>query len=187
MSRKEQFIFTTKDIVEIAIFVAIAFILDLPFLKFRIGQNGGSISLSMLPLFIIALRKGWFKSFIACGIVYGLLTCLFDGYGFVTYPFDYLLGFGSISVASFYRLLIINKDYKFKIKGVVFILLAVISAFVIRTLASTISGMIIYKLDFIGSLTYNLTYLLPSFAAVFALLVILYKPLLNIEKRQSYF
>ena len=74
-----------KDIVEIAIFVSFAIVLDLPFFKIRIGANGGSISLVMIPLCIIALRKGTIKGFIAAGFVYGILNCLLDGYGIVYY------------------------------------------------------------------------------------------------------
>ena len=34
--------------------------------------------------------------------IFGLVTCLTDGYGFYTYPFDYLIGFGSIAVFGFF-------------------------------------------------------------------------------------
>lgn len=187
MDKKQTFVFSVKDIVEIAIFVALAFIFDLPFLKVTIGQNGGSISISMLPLFIIALRKGWFKGFIAAGIAYGLLTCLFDGYGIITYPFDYLLGFGSISVAAFFRKFIFNDEYKVTGKGILFIVISVVVVCVLRTGAATLSGMILYKLNFVSSLIYNLTYLLPSFGIVLALLLILYRQLLVVEKNHRYF
>jgi hypothetical protein len=57
------------------------------------------------------------------------------------------------------------------------LLLATLLAMSLRTLASTISGILIYGLDFGGSLIYQLTYMGPSFVAVGAVLVILLYPL----------
>ena len=52
-----------RDMVEIAMFCAMAIVLDLTFFKIRIGQNGGSISLVMLPLSFLCVRKGFVKGF----------------------------------------------------------------------------------------------------------------------------
>ena len=49
-------------------------------------QVEGSINFQMLPLMIIALRRGPAHGFIAGGIVYGLISCLKDGYGFLHLP-----------------------------------------------------------------------------------------------------
>ena len=94
-----------RDMVEIAMFCAMAIVLDLTFFKIRIGQNGGSISLVMLPLSFLCVRKGFVKGFIGCGIVFGFLSCLLDGYGLVTYPLDYLGAFGSISIVGLFTTL----------------------------------------------------------------------------------
>ena len=71
---KKTFGFTVKDIAEIAILSARAIVLD-RVVRIPLGATGGSINISMVPLYVIALRHGWFKSFIAGGIVYGLITC----------------------------------------------------------------------------------------------------------------
>ena len=75
---KKTFGFTVKDIAEITIFSALAIVLD-RLIKIPVGITGGSINISLVPLYVIALRHGWFKSFIAGSIIYGLITCLFDG------------------------------------------------------------------------------------------------------------
>ena len=99
--------FSIKDIVEIGILISLSLVFDQSFLKIRIGQNGGSISLVMLPLCILSLRKGFVKGFIGCGVIFGLISCFLDGYGFFTFPLDYLLGFGSIAVIGIFNKFII--------------------------------------------------------------------------------
>lgn len=44
-----------RGITEMAIFIALALVFDLEFLKFRLGE-AQSFSITMLPLMIIALR-----------------------------------------------------------------------------------------------------------------------------------
>ncbi len=175
--------FSISDIVEIAMLVALAIILDLPIFKIRISLTGGSISLAMLPLIIISLRKGFVKGFISCGIIYGLLDCMIDGYGFITFPLDYLLGFGLLALVGIFRKWIFNKDKKVTFRGVLFLVLSLLVAMVGRTFASTLSGMFIYEMAFWPSLVYQLTYIGPSFVLVLIVLLILYKPLLVINAR----
>ena len=49
-----------KTIVEIALCVALAAVLNLPGLRIRLPINiaGGTVSLSMVPIFVLALRRG---------------------------------------------------------------------------------------------------------------------------------
>ncbi|MBO4682360.1 MAG: energy-coupled thiamine transporter ThiT [Bacilli bacterium] len=165
-----------RDIAEIGIFVSFAFVLDLPLFKIKIVANGGSISLIMLPLILLSLRKGFFKGFIGAGIVFGLVSCFLDGYGLITYPLDYLLGFGSLAVVGLFRRFIIGKEkLNWMNYGVLF--LATLLAMSMRTFASTLSGIFIYELDFTSSLIYQLTYMGPSFGVVMVILLILLYPL----------
>ena len=170
------------DIAEIAIFVSFAFLFDLPFFKIKIVANGGSISLIMLPLILLSLRKGFIKGFIACGIVFGLISCFLDGYGLITYPLDYLLGFGAMAIVGLFRKYIINPDKKITYQNYLWLFIGTLLAMVVRTLTSTLSGIVIYKLDFVSSLVYQLTYMGPSFLVVMALLLILLYPLNRLEK-----
>ena len=165
-----------RDIAEIGIFVSFAFVLDLPLFKIKVVANGGSISLIMLPLILLSLRKGFFKGFIGAGIVFGLVSCFIDGYGLITYPLDYLLGFGSLAVVGLFRRFIIGKE-KLHWTNYLFLFLATLLAMTLRTFASTLSGIFIYGLDFVSSLVYQLTYMGPSFGVVMAILLILLYPL----------
>ena len=114
---------TTKQIAEEGVLLAMAFVLNL--IKIPVGATGGSINFQMLPLMIIALRHGPAHGFIAGGIVYGLITCLTDGYGFACYPFDYLIGFGSVAVMGLFRKQIFGENQEgYNLKGLIFIFVA---------------------------------------------------------------
>ena len=118
------------EIAENGILIAMAF--GLNFIKIPVGATGGSINFQMLPLMIIALRRGPASGLICGGILFGLLTCLTDGYGFACYPFDYLIGFGSVAVMGFFRPFIFGQNQKgYNFKGEAFLLLAgVLSTFI---------------------------------------------------------
>lgn len=181
---KSLFTFTVRDIVEIAAFVSIAIILD-TFLKVPINAAGGSINIAMLPLFLIALDKGWFKGFLAGGIIYALITCLLDGYGFVSFPLDYLLGFGSVCVLGLFRPLIKIEDNKVKVKSYLFLSLGITIAYFLRFTFSTISGIVIYELDLVSSMIYQITYIGPSYGVVLVLMNLILKPFLKLFQKQS--
>lgn len=175
--------FNIGDMIEIAMFCAMAIILDLTFFKIRIGENGGSISLVMLPLAVMSYRKGIVKGFIGCGIVFGFLSCLIDGYGLVTYPLDYLGAFGSIGIVGLYKTLKFEK-YNLIVQEIAIAVLFVI-AVAFRTLFATISGMVLYGLDFVGSFSYNIAYILPSSIMVLVILVLLFKPINKLFERKT--
>ena len=128
--KSDKSLFSLYDIVEIAMLISLAVVLD-TFIKIPIGITGGSINLAMLPLMIIALRHNFYKSFISCGLVYGLATCLLDGYGLMYLPFDYVLGFGSVAIISIFRQFIFDKNCsKITFKGIVFLTLSLILVFI---------------------------------------------------------
>ena len=90
--------YSIQEICETSVMIALAVVLD-QFAKIPIQANGGSISFSPVPLFIIAIRFGGVKGFISSSLIFGLITCLLDGYGLHTFPFDYfvaLAGYGFI-------------------------------------------------------------------------------------------
>ena len=173
--------FTIRDIAEDGILIAAAF--GLNFIKIPVGPTGGSINLQMLPLMIIALRRGPFHGLVSGGIVYGLLTCLTDGYGFACYPFDYLIGFGSVAVLGFFRPFILGKrQTQYNLKGELFLLLAGILSTIVRYIGSNASSMIIYGLDLPGALAYNGIYIPLSGALAFAVIMALYGPLAKVNQ-----
>lgn len=174
--------FTVREIPELAIFIALAVVLDfVP--KIRIGATGGSISLTMVPLFIIAFRFNFVKSFLAIGVVYGIITCQLDGYGFQSYPFDYLLGFGLISLASFFRTLIFTRQGNPKIQHYLFLLLAIFVGGFGRFVGSTISSVVLYHYSFAPAAIYNLTYIGPSILLVMIILSLLLVPFTRLNRR----
>ena len=114
--KKATFGFNINDIAEIAILCSLAIVLD-QFCKIPLGATGGSINLSMLPLYIIALRHGWFKGFIGGGIIYAVTTCIIDGYGFQFFPLEYFVAYGSVGILGIFANFIykkFNKNNKYK-------------------------------------------------------------------------
>lgn len=163
MVKSNVFRFSIKDIAEISILTALAIILD-TFVKIPFALTGGSLNICAVPLIIISLRHGSFKGFIASGLLFGLITCLIDGYGLITYPLEYLVAFGSIGLFGFIAKYVNNhlSDKKLNI-----ILLLVLFTFLwatIRFFAASIDSHIIYEYDWIASFGYNLTYVYPSAA-----------------------
>ena len=144
---------TVHGITELAILVALAILLDQPFIKIRFGE-GASLSLTMVPLFIIALRYPLIDSFLSIGIVYGFITMLLDGYGIASYPLDYLLGYGSIALAALFQPLVFKKRNN-ELLNYVFLVLAIISGVVVRIWWSTLNGVLLWETAFWGSLVYN--------------------------------
>lgn len=170
----------TREIAEDGILIAAAFILNL--IKIPLAAGAGSINLQMLPLYIIALRHGPTHGLVCGGIIYGLLTCLTDGWGFATYPFDYLIGFGSVMVMGYFSKFILSENQKwYNVKGELFLLAAGVAAILIRLIGSTASSMIVYKLAFKEALLYNIVYIPVSGAIALALLMAAYGPLLKVH------
>ena len=96
MQRNES----VKALIETGIFVAIALILDLIFGAIYSLPFGGSISLAMLPIFMIAARRGW-KYGVLGGAIFGILQTLIKVY-FLSLPqyiMDYLVSFMVLGLA----------------------------------------------------------------------------------------
>lgn len=180
ISLNKKNMYSTYDIVEGAMLIGIAIALDLPGLKIRLGTGGGSISFTTIPLIILALRQGPTKGFIGIGIIYGLITCLLDGWGLATYPFDYLLGYGSLCVVGYFKPLIFIGD-KVRFKGFLFLGIGIVISVFLRLCSGILSSMVLYQYNFIGALSYNALYVLPSGGISLVIIMLLYKPLLMLE------
>lgn len=179
--KKRIFSFSMKDITEIAILCAVAIIFD-SFIKIPLGATGGSLNFSMLPLIIICLRHGAFKGFIASGIVYGLITCLLDGYGFNTYPLEYFLSFGAISIIGFFGKYI-NDNYhnkKILIGVILFFCLALWGT--LRLIFASIDSIVLYKYSLEAALSYNATYIFLTAPTDYIMLMIILPFVIRINK-----
>lgn len=162
--KKGLFEFKVKDIVEISILCALAIVLD-TFVKIPLGASGGSINISMFPIFIVALRHGWFKGLFAGGFVYGLITCLLDNYGPASYPLDYLVGFGSTCIIGVFSPFINNNFGKSTFKTILSFLLVILSVIIwstTRFFASSLNSVLLWEYGFKEALIYNFSYVYIS-------------------------
>ncbi|MDR0831937.1 MAG: energy-coupled thiamine transporter ThiT [Bacillales bacterium] len=179
---EEQKHFTLLDITEIAILVAIAIVLD-TLGQLKIHITGGSIGFAMVPLFLIALRHDFYKSFIAIGIVFGLSTLLLDGYGFnpLMILFDYVLGFGSLAVLSFFRPLIFKQQNK--VIPYVFITIGILIGGLLRFIFSSISSMLVYEASFTEAIIYQSAYIPLSILLCLIIINLLHPTIMFLNKR----
>lgn len=173
--------YTIRDITEIGIFTAIAIVLNLPFFKIKFTPTGGSISFVMIPLFIIAIRHSWWKTFISCGVIYALIACLTSGHEFFTFPFDYFLGYGCICIISLFNKLIMKENKM----SYLFLAISVIVVTTLRFIFSTISSMIFFEYKIIPALIYNAPYIYITGAIGLAVMLYLLKPLKAINKKHN--
>ena len=172
--------FSIYEISEIAIFCALALVLDKA--KIPVGPTGGSINASALPLFIIAIRYGPVKGLFASSVVFGLISCLLDGYGIQTYPFDYLIAFsGYASVGLFMNIFkkhVLTKKENMEFPCICFsFILGGVVSFITRMLGSSISSVLFYELSFGEALIYNIAYIPLSVFGCMIIALVLAKPI----------
>lgn len=89
---------------EIAVMAALAYALS--FVKFGgLWPQGGSISLVMIPIIVLAFRRGWMAGVVA-GFLVGIIKLLLGGY--VVHPvqliLDYPLPYAVIGLAGLFAL-----------------------------------------------------------------------------------
>ncbi|HFU4116011.1 TPA: energy-coupled thiamine transporter ThiT [Streptococcus suis] len=172
---------------EIAIFSAIALVFDkLPL--FTMPQ-GGSVSLVMLPILLVALRHGLTTGLLTGGIV-GTIQLFYGGYFLNIFQvfLDYALSYAGIGLAGLVApLLLKQKDLK---EASLIISLAGLLGGSVRLLATFLSGIIFYA-DYatpgmpvwLYSFTYNISYILPSTVIACILLILLFKAQPNFFKK----
>ncbi len=153
---------------EIAAFVALAVICS--FIKVWEMPQGGSVALTMVPILLIAFRRGPFAGIVTGGI-YGLLSMLLAGtiYHPMSILLDYILAFALVGIAGFFR------------KSLSGVLLGTVLGIAGRFLSSLVSGAVLFgeyapvgQNPWIYSLVYQTTYLLPELVICLVLVGILY-------------
>jgi thiamine transporter len=161
-----------RVLTEAALAVALAFVLSL--IKVFEMPFGGSISLEMVPLILLALRQGPWVG-IAAGAAYGLLDLITPPV-FAVHPvqvlFDYPLAFGVLGLAGFFR-----PTFRGAILGTVVAVLA-------RFLCHFASGVVFFASyapegwnPYLYSAVYNAAYLVPSLAVALIAVVVLLRAL----------
>lgn len=173
--------FKTREIAEIAMLVALAIVLDK--LKIQVGQSGGSINFSALPLMIIGIRYGFFKGVFASSIIFGIITNLLDGYGIACYPFDYLIAFAGYPLCGAILKLFKKSSLDDVIKYILSFIIGGLLMFVVRMSGSTMSSMILWEYELVPALSYNVLYIAPSALCSTILAIILSPVIFNINKR----
>ena len=154
-----------RQIVLMGMLVAITIVLDIAF-KFYQQANGGSINLAMVGLVLISLSFAWWKTWFATVIIFGILSAILDGY-VAYYVFDYALALSGFMIISIFRETILKRQ---GLKSIGLLLITFSAAFLWRLSMHVISGVLYFEVDWLGSLIYNVTYLLPSF--IISLIVI---------------
>lgn len=159
---------------EIAIFGALAYVLD--FIAFSMPQ-GGSVSLAMIPIILMAFRRGLGAGLLT-GLTVGLLQLvtgrvyivpLSFGFAFTQVTLDYLVAFASVGVAGVMRFAYLkNLRLGSKGKAVSYIVTGVFIGAFLRYLVHVIVGIWFFGEFATGnvylySLGYNATYMFPAF------------------------
>lgn len=170
MSKQRERIMT---MVEIAVLTALAVVLHeaTPFQ----WAYGGSISLVMIPIALLAFRRGWIAGVIAGGLT-GLLSLLLGGY--VVHPIqlvlDYPLAFASLGLAGLIPVRMDLEKSSIMKRTFVALLLAGSGRFV----AHYLSGVIFFasfapegQSPYLYSLVYNGSYILPEIILTFIVML----------------
>jgi len=183
---------TVYSLCESAIMIALAAVFSLlRFPPFRIDlwANGGSIDFVMVPIIILGWRRG-FKWAIPAGLALGLVECLIGGgigWGLPSVLLDYVLAFGAVGVAGFFR----NEKWG--------LYAGAVAASVARFVIHFVAGVTIWKLAvgdsvelfgmsfggdtaYLYSLVYNGSYMLGNMLIALAVVLLLSKPLKKLPK-----
>lgn len=153
---------------EIAAFVALAVICS--FIKVWEMPQGGSVALTMVPILLIAFRRGALAGIIT-GSLYGAISLLFAGviYHPLSILLDYILAFGLVGVAGFFR------------KNLPSVLLGTVLGIAGRFLSSWVSGAVLFgayapagQNPWVYSLIYQATYLIPELLLCLVVVGLLY-------------
>lgn len=173
----------TLFLVEVAVFSALAYLLDLVsgFLSLKIWPQGGSISIAMIPIFLMSFRWG-IRGGILSGFLLGLLQFIL-GFSQIYTPIqgfiDYGIAFAVLGLAGLFASQVKNAIAKSNRNWITFVVLGTFIGSALRYLAHVYSGIVFFgeyapegQPVALYSLIYNGTFMLPSFV-ISAIVVIL--------------
>lgn len=173
----------TLFLVEVAVFTALAYLLDLAsgFIFSRIWPQGGAVSIAMVPIFLMAYRWGT-KGGVLTGFLLGLLQFILGFsqiYTLLQGFIDYFLAFSGVGLAGVFASKVKSALHAQK-KGQ-WMTYAAIGAFfgsAVRFVLHFISGVAFFgsyapkgQPVALYSLIYNGTYMLPSF--IFSTIIVI--------------
>lgn len=180
---KNKKIFSVQMITEAGVMLALAFVLSL--IKVYKMPYGGSISLEMIPIIIFSIRWGFLPAIIT-GSVYGFIKLMIDPV--IYHPIQLLLDYPLPSAFMAFSAFSYLKD-KTKYQGYIpFIVIAYVLKFITHYLSGVIyfpqyapEGMSPYWYSFIYNIQYNGPELIICIIAV----ILLWKPLSSIIKKNN--
>lgn len=152
---------------ELAAAVALAVVCG--FIKVWEMPQGGSISLAMLPILIVAFRRGAFSG-MAVGAVYGVISLAMSGvvYHPMSILLDYVLAFAMVGTAGFFG------------KSMPSVILGTVVGVMGRFACSFISGAVIFasyappgQSPWVYSFVYQASYLLPELVISLVIIILL--------------
>ena len=163
MNKNTEIISITESAIMIALAVAFEFIVKS--VGFLTMPQGGSFSLTMLPIMIIGLRRG-IKYGLLTGLIYGFLNFVIDGFilHWGSLFLDYLFAFSVIGLTGLFN----NKAKN----NILFLVISILVVSLMRYTLHVLSGILFFReyldtdgtiiADIIASLSYNIIYMLPS-------------------------
>ena len=171
-------------LVEVALAIALAAVLNVLQARLPINVAGGSISLTMLPIAVVALRRGALPGF-AAGFIFGSLDLLFEPFivhwvqVFTDYPLPYaFFGLGTGLLSGLYRRFS-QLEVKQLLPASLISAAAIIFGGILRLLTHTLSGVVFFA-EYAGgqnvwiySIVYNSSYLIPSLIGTLIVALIL--------------
>ncbi|PQD95594.1 energy-coupled thiamine transporter ThiT [Pradoshia eiseniae] len=185
-------------LVEVAIFAAMAFIFDLlgNIMSFSLWAQGGSVSIAMVPVFLMALRWG-VKGGVVTGLLLGLLQIV-SGTAYILTPvqgiLDYIVAFSAVGLSGLLFSLV-QPNGNNRRTNILYVIGGILVGSSLRFLAHFIAGVVFFGAGaadgqsvIIFSLLYNLSYLLPSVIVSGGVIMLLFSsaPRLLLKKAAHY-
>lgn len=176
----------TLFIAEVAVFSALAYLLDFAagLLSLKIWPQGGSVSIAMVSIFLMAFRWG-IKGGLLTGFLLGLLQFILGFsqiYTLLQGIIDYFIAFSVVGLAGIFANLVKDSLKKQeKGKWVTYVLMGTFLGSALRYLCHVLSGIVFFgeyapkgQPVAIYSIIYNGTYMLPSFiVSAFIIIIVI--------------
>ena len=188
----------TLFMTEVAIFSALALLLDLVsgFVFSRIWPQGGSISIAMVPVFLMAYRWG-IKGGMVTGLLLGLLQ-IATGLAFLATPLqgfiEYFLAFTAVGISGLFMNKFMNNRKEGKrLKADIYAVSGMLLGSFLRFLCHFTAGIVFFgeyapegQPIVLYSLIYNGTYMLISFILSAVVVMVLYSAASNVLLKKAY-
>lgn len=164
----------TRFIAEMGIYVALGLVFDIiaGVIGFKIWPNGGSISIAMLPIFMMSFRYG-LKGGLISGFLIGSIQLLWskDIVHWSQALLEYSIAYGILGIAGlFSKAIYKNKD---NWKSTFYSIISITIGGSLRLILHIVSGVLFFSQGLLDegksllfiwgySITYNLSYMIPS-------------------------